>query len=433
MTRSTHSTLFHLCVFCSVLATALVLAACDGGDAGDRAPEVETAAEATPKEPIRAPIPVPKVESEVDPVAREQIAEILRRPDAFERARLLGELLPQWEAERVVTAKALLEDPTLNLDATAFDLLVRVWAQYQPMEASEWAVRKASVLFRDSAVLEAFTRFAEADPQTAAVAMDAWALQHNDLEDVLRAGLVRGWYASGDVAGLEQYMLAKGPGLAQQRILSQYVRTRLQAEGSAPVVEWAVSFPGADDQLRTAVYRQMASNLPLFDFDAAMAWCDAHCDGPYGNNLRHIIARRWVRTDGPSALAWLATDYPGVNVDRDLDLGLRMAFARWSNNDREAALHWADVQTADGEPQEWMYPMIPVWTRMLAADRPEDAVHWAAKIRDDQEREIVLSDIARIWLGSDEEAAEAWLASSPLSEEARQKARGPNDRRPAGP
>jgi len=62
---------------------------------------------------------------------------------------------------------------------------------------------------------------------------------------------------------------------------------------------------------------------------------------------------------------------------------------------------------------------------LLAEDSPARAIEWAEQIEGSEEREIVLVDIARTWRERDEAAAEAWLLRSPLSEEAREKARTP--------
>jgi hypothetical protein len=113
-------------------------------------------------------------------------------------------------------------------------------------------------------------------------------------------------------------------------------------------------------------------------------------------------------------------------------LAVRVAFAIWGQWDREAALAWMAAQTT-GEPDPWLRPTFPVYARLLAQDSPADGIEWAGRIEDDEEREIVLTQIARAWRQVDEAAAEAWLRESSLSEEAREKVRAPGRaRRPNG-
>jgi hypothetical protein len=80
------------------------------------------------------------------------------------------------------------------------------------------------------------------------------------------------------------------------------------------------------------------------------------------------------------------------------------------------------TQTA-GEPEAWLQPVFPVYARLLSADSPADAIEWAERIEGDEEREIVLTEVVRTWRQIDEDAAEAWLLQSSLSEGAREKVR----------
>jgi len=364
---------------------------------------------------------------QVDEAARAEIIAITEIPDAFVRAKRLGELLPTWGPEQVDTVKPVLEDPLLDLDAATFDLLVRFWALHRPEEASMWAIEKASLLYRTSAVLSAFTEWATLDTDAALHAIDPILAKYNDLDDVLLTALVRGWYAAeGGANGLQAHIAGLPPGLMRQRLLSQTIRLRIRAEGPDAVVAWAESYPADDDNLKHAIYRLMAANLVAHDFEAGMQWCNRHCDGPYGENLRGIIARGWTSTDGAAAIAWVAERPPG----RDRNFDLRQTFSRWSNRDTAAAMAWAAAQTATEPPPEWMIPIFPVYARMLAHENPTAALKWAGYLPDDLEREIVTTDVVRIWLEDDPEAAESWLATSPLSDEARARARQP--KRPPG-
>jgi hypothetical protein len=101
---------------------------------------------------------------------------------------------------------------------------------------------------------------------------------------------------------------------------------------------------------------------------------------------------------------------------------VRAAFALWGQIDREATLAWMQTQTA-GEPEAWLQPVFPVYARLLSADSPADAIEWAERIEGDEEREIVLTEVVRTWRQIDEDAAEAWLLQSSLSEGAREKVR----------
>jgi hypothetical protein len=174
-----------------------------------------------------------------------------------------------------------------------------------------------------------------------------------------------------------------------------------------------------------AVVRQLASVLSLIDLEAGLRWCEAHCDGPHGKNLRSIVARRWARSDGAAALAWLSRAPEGPEKDFDV----RVVFEDWAQLEPEAALAWITDQTT-GELDPWLHPTLPVYVRMLSVDSPAEAVKWAERIEHDNKRRFALIEAARVWRQVDEAAAEAWLLESSLSEEDRERVRAPEwDRR----
>ncbi len=387
------------------------------GVIGLNACEPEAPLKASPSRPVDSEA-VTDGETLAELVGR-SLAEILRDPDAYSRARRLGTLLPTLGPEFVPVVKQTLEDTALDLGASELELLVRFWATQQGEDASRWAVENSPPGYRLAAVMSSIALWAETDPRAAASAVQLWADERADVRDGVQIALVRGWFAA-DPSELAQFIYELDIGYPRQLALSTYIRAAIQGQGIEAAVRWAESVPDDDATYKTAVYRQMASVLPLFDHQASLRWCEAHCDGPHGNNLRSILARRWVRVDGAAALAWLSSAPAGFETD----LAVRGAFAVWAQVDPEAALGWAASQTT-GEPDLWLLPIFPVYARLLAEDSPAEAIEWAERIRDDEEREIVLSDVARTWRQRDAAAAEAWLLQSPLSEEAREKARAP--------
>jgi hypothetical protein len=76
-----------------------------------------------------------------------------------------------------------------------------------------------------------------------------------------------------------------------------------------------------------------------------------------------------------------------------------------------------------GDSEPWVRNLYGEYARQLAADSPREALDWAERVEDDVDRERSLIRIARSWRRTDEEAAEAWLKKSSLSEVARNRAR----------
>jgi len=370
------------------------------------------------------PEAIPAGETLTD-VVREALADVLRDDDAYSRARRLGALLPTLGPELVPAVKQTLDDPALEFGATEFELLVRYWATHQPEDASRWAVDKSPAFYRMAAIFSSLTLWAEADPQAAVSAAQEWAAQRPELRLALPKAVVRGWFAANPVE-LAQFIDDLGAGMPQQRALTSYIRVAIQKQGHDAVMRWAESLPDTDPAYKTTVYWQTASALALFNLEAALRWCEAHCDGPYDKDLRSSISRRWVRTgDGAAALAWLSSAPEGW----EKDFAVRVTYEEWTLVDREAALAWMAAQ-ATGEPDPRLQPILPVYARLLAEDSPADAIGWAEQIEHDKKRRFTLIEVARAWRQVDEAATEAWLQQSSLSEEDREKVRAPEwDRR----
>jgi len=351
-------------------------------------------------------------------MVRESLADIYRDKDVYSRARRLGTLLPTLGPEVVPAVKQNLEDLTLDSRGTELELLLRYWATHQGEEASRWAKDESPPGYREVAVFAALSTWAEADPQAAVDVSWEWMEETPVLERIVPIAVIRGWYAKNDARELAQFIGGLSPGIPRQRTIAAYLLTVIQAQGAEAATRWAESLPDDDKSYKLAVFRRLVDALSRLDIEAGTRWCDAHCLGPYGDNMRSLIARTWVLRDGPSAMTWLSSAPEGY----DKNLALRITFALWVRMEREAALAWMESQTT-GEPEPWLEPLYPVYARSIAGDAPADAIQWAERIEDDSARESVLIRVARVWHHLDEAAAEAWLLESSLSEEAREKVR----------
>ena len=362
-----------------------------------------------------------------DPAAAaEALAAALHDPDAFARARNLGELLPALGPEAVPSVRQTLEGFRLDLGAVEFDLLMRFWATHEPAEAMTWTFKHASPLYQNEAARTVVEIWAEADPAAAVVAVET-ALPEAD-EDVARIAeraLVRGWYQV-DPPGLEQYMYGLGSGIKRQRALFAYVLSLTQAKGSDAAIGWAESIPEEDLRYKHEVYRQLMAGLSWADTPAAMRFCESNCDGRFGSGLRNVLVRMMLRRgdDGGEVVEWVARPPEENETQRKDKLhSLWVAYSTWAYRDRDAAVAWMGEKTANEEVEPWVRVLYGEYARQLAADSPAEAIQWAERVEDEADRELTLIRIARHWRMKDEEAAEAWLAQSSLSDSAREQAR----------
>lgn len=349
----------------------------------------------------------------------EPLLDALRDPDAFARARRLATLLPTLGAETVPEVRRELENPAIDRGAVEIVLLVRFWAAHDPAGAARWALTRAPLGFREAAALPSVELWAKADPEGALEWMRGLRVRPGPNSEVIQIALVRGWFDSGR-PGLEDYVRGLGPSFEQQLALGALSRKTIQRDGPNAAMRWAAALPDEPRSFKLAAFRQLGSELAQADPTAAVAWCAARCDGPFGANLRQMIATRWAVQDAPATMEWIAAAAPGEERDR----AVRAALRSWLRKDREEALAWVEAKGLEGvEP--WLRPALDLYAVPISWERPDEAVRWALLIEDDARRQSALVTIARRWRERDEASADAWLEQSPLSADARERARTP--------
>jgi len=384
-------------------------------------PRFPTPAYTGPRPRAEFPKPEPPAPAASTPSAeiRETLLGVLRDPDAFSRTSRLSQLLPTLGPEAVPEVKAALENPAVDLDGAEIELLVRFWAAHDPPRAATWAFVKSPTGYRVGAVVAACDVWARVDPKAVAERLSTMSMVPGSAVDAAEIALVGGWFDSG-LPGLEDHIRDLGPGVSQQRALRVFSRKAIQRNGPEAIARWAEAIPDEDATFKLYAFRQLGSELALADPDAASAWCDAHCDGPFGNNVRALIAQRWAQEDGRAAMEWLSTAPPGEERDR----AVKGAYQGWFRHDREGLAAWVAEMGADGvEP--WFQPALELLAIWTGATHPLDGIKWAEAITDDGTRERALVTVARNWRKRDASAADAWIDQSPLSEAARERARAP--------
>jgi hypothetical protein len=160
------------------------------------------------------------------------------------------------------------------------------------------------------------------------------------------------------------------------------------------------------------------------DAEAAIAYCDIHCDEPYADSARSRLADRlgWLGL-GERAIAWVEASEDANPAERTL--AGRAAYTLWFQKDRNAALAWADEAREKYADEAWFREIGRFVLAMRTRFDPESALEWITMLPAGPDQEEAMITIGRHWRGRDENAADAWLESSPLDDEARAKARTP--------
>jgi len=364
-----------------------------------------------------------------DRVTSLSLSEAVASPDPYARARNLGALLPELGPDALPEIQAILGDHRLDLGSAEYELLVRFWATHDPESATIWTFKRASPLFQLAAARMAISTWAAQDPAGAVGAVTmALAEANEEVARTAETALVTGWFET-DRAGVESYVYDLGSGIKRQRALFAFIVALANAEGSDAAIAWAEAVPESDARYKREVFRQTMSGLAWTDMPAATRFCDRHCDGPWGRALRNILVRTRLRQGDPGGevVEWVgatpAEEEPQIERKKD---SLSVAYGTWAIRDRAQANRWMKEQLADPEHAPWLRWLYGEYARQIAIESPAEAMQWAEEMEAGKERDLTLVRIARTWLRTDPEAAEAWLAQSSLSEFQLKQARDQN-------
>jgi hypothetical protein len=403
----------------SIIGAASAIAALGGCDAAQKAQPSS--------DPNAASAPMPAAGA---PLTRESLTALINEPDDFARARKLGELLPTLGPESIPVVKDALDDAAmLEISAIEFELLLHYWSQHNRADAAWYALSGSPRAYRVAAIYGAVLPWVREDPEKALPTVRTFGIEAGDAGAATQNAIVRGWYESGH-PGLEDYIKSLGAGFERQRALSAYANAmvRDKNKGPAGLVAWAEAIPESDADYKLDAFRRTALALVPHDLERAKQFCEAHCEGQHGSNLRVRIADRWSRDNPEAALDWLAASPKGS----DALLSTRIAFANWGFKDRKNAIRWYQQQVAKHAGKEqpvWLEPAVMVYSILLGRENPIEGLASAEKVKDPQDRRVAIVQIAHEWYhdndGKNKDAAEKWLAQSPLDEELRAIVRNP--------
>jgi len=280
-------------------------------------------------------------------------------------------------------------------------------------------MHEAAPAYSTGAILVATEVWASRDPQAAAGLVALGSVNAGLASPVAETGLIRGWYDSGQ-PGLEAYIQSLGITFERQRALKVFARRAYLRDGPEMLARWAEAISDDDPKFKLDAFRALAKVFADVNPSDAVAWCEAHCDGPYGRSMRRVIATRWAYRGGEAAMNWLAAAPEGTERVQ----AVKGAYRGWAQGDREGLRRWMRAKGLDGvEP--YLYPAVQNFATEIGITDPVEGLQWAAILEVPKRRQNTMVNILRRWRGRDEAAAEAWMAQAGLSEEVVERARTP--------
>jgi hypothetical protein len=348
------------------------------------------------------------------------IVEGFREPDRLARTENLISLLRAVPADQTDVFKEALSRmnfPNRELDRV---LITTAWAKRDPVAATKWArSHERSEIVRSAMYGDAIYYWALKDPESflADMEMALWIMPGFDAS-ALR-GFVRGWFDSGQ-PGLEGFIRdMASQSQDQQRAIDTLAKVRTERHGAAATIKWAEELRGSA-RFKSDLYPRVAAKVVVVDPELVVEWCDRVCDSEAGDKMPHMMAAAWARESGEGAMDFIAAQPNKIPVRT----GARAAYRKFLIADSDRALAWMDKTTEEQRSGPVLQGPVAMYiNKRSAQNEPLIAIEWLDYLQNEEERDGGRTMIARRWLLSDAVAAEAWMAESSMSEEAKVEAR----------
>ncbi|MBV9009656.1 MAG: hypothetical protein JO354_10910 [Verrucomicrobia bacterium] len=249
---------------------------------------------------------------------------------------------------------------------------VSKWAQLAPTDAAKFfdETQSGSMRFRWVASNIAQS-WAAQDPAAAL----AWAQQHGESDGFAGAimGAVMGWWTK-DHDAAEAYVLSH---LEENRGLSTSLVSYIYQRDPERAKTWVSELPNLE-------MRRLANNM---------------------------LTTQMAFNDPKGASEWAATLPADV---RQQSLGAAVTY--WASSDLTAAGEW--VNSLSGAPRD---EAATAYTYTLLRKDPASAAAWAVTINDPVARNSALQTVALQWLHKDAQQAAAWIQSTALPDDQKQR------------
>jgi hypothetical protein len=165
-----------------------------------------------------------------------------------------------------------------------------------------------------------------------------------------------------------------------------------------------------DDPAADRAAASVAEAMFARDPDSATGWVSNMPNGSARSEAESTIARVWVEKDPSAAAKWFAA----LPENEQSDLVGTIA-KTWADNNWPEASRW--IETLSGDVRD--FAISNVMNRENATE--SDSLTLALSIRNDELRQTRIENVIQNWSYNDPQSAEAWVKSSPLSLEDRER------------
>ncbi|MEX1114908.1 MAG: hypothetical protein WEB53_06640 [Akkermansiaceae bacterium] len=325
----------------------------------------------------------------------EQLADIVRITDPFERQRALMDMIEKLgPGEFADVADRFRELDHLGNSRDEYRLILGRWAKADPLSALEYVNQHGDSRRGREAVL---STWAGNDPAAA----EQWALANHEGNgpNPHMPAIIEG-VAAHDVN--EALRMAQSMPQSEERGEAVKSITRaLLLQG----IDAAMAFPASvtEAHLRGGFVKEIAERLIQKDVAKAAAWIAAMPDGDIQNRAARDVAGALARADISNAASWVKTLKPEAQVE-----AARGVIRPMSSENIAATAQW--VSTLAGTPNYDRAVEEFVWSCNSRA--PEQSAAWIQGMADPAQQRRLYHRMLGEWAQRDATAVKQWVSTN---------------------
>lgn len=325
----------------------------------------------------------------------EQLADIVRIADGFDRQRAMMDLVSRLGADEF----AAVAEQFRNLNHLAgsgneYELILSGWAKADPLSALDFVSKFPNSRGGSATIL---ATWAAIDPAAA----ERWAADHHEGDggNPYMAAVIRG-IAGSDLATATRLASTMPASRERGEAIDAISRALLQQGADA-----AMAYPDsiADPQLKAGFVASISDRMSTKDPAKAASWLASLTDGALQNQAVRRVAERLANTDTAAAAAWVTRLKPEAQVE-----AARPIIPVMSSSDIAGTARW--VATLAGTPGYDRAVEEFVWSCNSRA--PEQSAAWIAGVANPEQQRRLYFRMLGEWSRNDPAAVKQWVSSN---------------------
>jgi len=341
------------------------------------------------------PAEPPIASKQTGKAATEQLSEIVRITDPFDRKRALIDLIEKLGPDEFAgIAERFRELDHLGNAEDGYRLILGRWAKADPLRALEFVNQHRDSRTGRETIL---STWAGNDPTAA----ERWAMAHHQ-------GDGPNPHMPAIIDGVARHDLNKALRMAQAMPQSRERGAAVESITRALFLQGAdaaMPFPAsiADEHLRGGFVAAIANRMVEKDLPKTASWIASLSEGTVQNRAARRVADALARQDISSAAAWVKTLKPEAQVE-----AARGVIQPMSAGNIAATAQW--VSTLAGTPDYDRAVEEFVWSCNTRA--PEQSAAWIQAVADPTQRRRLYHRMLGEWAQNDAAAVKQWVSNN---------------------